>query len=133
MRETDDAVTLVAPVVFNIAQLGAGVVEATEVEDTTDETETTEDEEAGTVLTVVEVVDLLVPDTATYAPTIIMSIMMTTIPIIAPLARALCWPYCFRGILIRAITLHKSNRGISMTNIYFENRIWSIYMAIETV
>jgi len=40
---------------------------------------------------VLEVV-LLEPDNATYAPTMMTRTTITTMPIIAPLARALLWP-----------------------------------------
>jgi hypothetical protein len=122
----------VAAVLLVTGQLGVVVVEVTEVVDDWDETETAAevDEDGGTVLTVVELVDLLLPATAMYAPTIIMSITITTTPIIAPLARALCWPYFLLGMLVRIITLHERNQGFYTTNIYFENRIRFLYISI---
>ncbi len=116
------------PVLLVTGQLGVVVVET---EDTPDEETTVEVcVEGVTVLTVVELVDLLLPATAMYAPTIIMSITITTTPIIAPLARALCWPYFLLGMLVRIITLHERNQGFYTTNIYFENRIRFLYISI---
>lgn len=136
------------PVVFDAEQLGALVVVAdveVEVEDTTEvlgeeeaavEVLETEDEDGAVVVAVLDVLLVVVVveevelERATYAPTIITSITITTMPIMAPLARALFWPNFLLGILVRSMRLHKINHGIITANIYFENRLWFLYTAI---